>query len=155
MITILAVDDNPYEVELLERTLEETGIDCHLITARNGIEAQELLKSFSPRGPQDLVIFSDVNMPRQGGLEFLKWLQEEPRFQRYPVVMMSSFDNRREMSRAFELGALACMIKPPDPLAIRGLLQTIRRIAGAGSSSMGMTSAEVPAGLVNQFRQSS
>ena len=84
MITILAVDDNPYEVELLERTLEETGIDCHLITARNGIEAQELLKSFSPRGPQDLVIFSDVNMPRQGGLEFLKWLQEEPVFRGIP-----------------------------------------------------------------------
>lgn len=77
-------------------------------------------------GTQNLVIFADVAMPKQNGLEFLKWLKDEPHFHGLPVVMLSSFDNSRDIKRALECGASACMIKPPDPNAVKGLLQTLQ-----------------------------
>ncbi|MGZ8940419.1 MAG: response regulator [Limisphaerales bacterium] len=127
MITILALDDDPNDLYFLKRALDRSGIPCNVISAHNGLEAQDVLKTMDQSaGTQELVIFSDVDMPRQNGLEFLKWLKGEPHFHSLPVVMLSSFDNSRDINRALEFGASACMIKPPEPNAVKGLLQTIR-----------------------------
>ena len=134
MMTILAVEDNPNDLLFLERALDRAGIRCNLISARNGVEAQDVLKTMEQSAAtQELVIFSDVNMPRQNGLEFLRWLKGEPHFNRLPVVMLSSFDGSRDMNRAFEFGAWACMTKPPDPNAVKGLLATVQGMVRPGN----------------------
>jgi CheY-like chemotaxis protein len=132
MITILAVDDNPNDLFLIRRALRPSEFPCELITAENGIEAQKrLLKLADTGGENPLVVFSDVDMPQQGGFAFLEWLKREPGLNQIPVVMISSFENQANVERAFELGALACMTKPPNPKAVHGLLKTISNMAPA------------------------
>lgn len=127
MITILAVDDNPDDLFFLKCAFGSSA-GYRFMTAGDGIEAQERLRNIA-RGKDlaadSVVIFSDLNMPRQNGLEFLQSLKSEVRFRDLPVVMISSFDNQAEINKAFELGAVACMVKPPDPNATKGLLKTI------------------------------
>lgn len=127
MITILAVDDNPNDLFFMTRALSPSAVAHRLITAGDGVEARECLQNMAvgETACGDLIVFSDVDMPRQGGLQLLQWIKEDPRLQRIPVVMVSSFENQANVARAFELGAIACLPKPPDPKAVSGLLQTI------------------------------
>ncbi len=128
--TILAVDDDANDLLLLEGALYPAGAGYKLLTAGNGLDAQmRLLQIIKDNADvAGIVIFSDVDMPSQDGFGFLKWLKEDPRLREIPVVMISSFDNRSNVNRAFELGAVACLVKPPDPRAVEGLLETIRRM---------------------------
>ena len=122
MITILAVDDNPYEVELLERTLEETGIDCHLITARNGIEALDLARKHHP----DLILM-DIQLPEVSGLEVTKWLKDDAELKSIPVVAVTAFAMKGDEERIREGGCEAYLSKP---ISVGKFIETIRHFLG-------------------------
>ncbi len=115
MKTILAVDDNRDDLFLLEWALSRSGVEHRLITAGDGVEAEELLDRIEQREDASLpsLIFLDVNMPRLGGLQFLDRFMRQPGRASIPVVMLSSFDDPRDMDKALELGATACLQKPP------------------------------------------
>ena len=145
MKTVLAVDDNQEDLFLLERTLSLVGFEHRLLTAADGVEAETLLESVGACRDFALpwIIFLDVNMPRRGGHAFLQWLKRKPHFRRIPVVMLSSFDDPTDMDRAFELGAIACLRKPPAPKAVQGLINTLTETAsGRADLSLGWVEVE-------------
>lgn len=59
---VLAVDDEPEILELIQETLEIQGIAC--ITARDGQVALEMLQ----KHPSIQLVVSDINMPLMGGI---------------------------------------------------------------------------------------
>jgi CheY-like chemotaxis protein len=124
--TFLILDDNPDDLLLLERALSRSSIRHELTAAGDGFEAQEWLEAHE-NGPDaaPMVILSDLNMPRCNGLELLAWLKADARFNRSPVVLISSFDNPADMERAVELGAEACVRKPPNASELDDLLARI------------------------------
>ena len=64
---ILAVDDNALNLQLLHRYLLKRVGDT-IVTARNGLEAVEAVKSL-PKGDGFDVIFMDISMPEMDGFE--------------------------------------------------------------------------------------
>ena len=60
--TIMLVDDNAQNVELMQAFLEE--LPCKILTASDGVEAVEKIERSCP----DLLIL-DVMMPRMSGFE--------------------------------------------------------------------------------------
>jgi CheY-like chemotaxis protein len=66
--SILVVDDQPINVQLLKRKLEREGI--RITTATNGIEALACVK----QSPPDLILL-DVMMPEMDGIELCQRLQ--------------------------------------------------------------------------------
>ena len=68
-ISILLVEDNPADVEIIQRSLRKAGIHNPLHLARDGEEAIDFLhRRFAQFG----VLILDIHLPKIGGMEVLK-----------------------------------------------------------------------------------
>jgi len=106
---VLLVDDEPDMIEITKRVIRKAGYQ--FISASDG---QEGLKLFLGKRP-DLVLL-DLMMPLMSGLEVLKELTDNVRFQSIhdtPIIMLTAKTedqvNRQEL---FELGLSAFLVKP-------------------------------------------
>lgn len=110
---ILLVEDDPLDVENLQRALALLEIGNPVRTARNGKEALDLLRarpvdgSFVPG-----LILLDLGMPIMGGLELLEALKADARLRTIPAVVLSGSNRDAERRQAYELGAAGYVVKP-------------------------------------------
>jgi adenylate cyclase len=103
-VTILAVDDQPPNLRLLDAILAPRGY--RVITASSGEQALELL----PTSDFDLVLL-DIVMPGMDGYEVCRRIRSEPSTAFLPVVMITASGDR-EKTRAIEAGADDFINKP-------------------------------------------
>ena len=103
-ITILAVDDQPPNLRLLDAVLSPRGY--RVITASSGEEALELL----PSSGIDLVLL-DIVMPGIDGYEVCRRIRSEAATAFLPVVMITASGDQ-EKTRAIEAGADDFVSKP-------------------------------------------
>ena len=82
-ITILAVDDLPQNLRLLDAVLSPRGY--RLLTATSGEEALAML----PTSGADLVLL-DIVMPGIDGYEVCRRIRSSPGFEFLPVVMITA-----------------------------------------------------------------
>ena len=103
--TILAVDDDPHILEVLEVRLVSAGYD--VVTATDGLEALEVLS----KQPVRLVI-SDIRMPGMSGTR----LQEEMerRGLRLPIIFLTAHGSIPGAVEAIKHGAVDYLTKPFD-----------------------------------------
>ena len=80
---ILIVDDDPFNVDLLEQDLEDLGYET--ITATNGQEALDL---FETQGQNIALVLTDVVMPRMGGPEMVALAASKGSFR---ILYMSGY----------------------------------------------------------------
>jgi two-component system sensor histidine kinase/response regulator len=105
--SILIVDDNPQNLQVLGRSLQEQR--CEIEFAINGIAALEWLESKK----FDLVLL-DINMPEMDGFEVCRRIRLQERFDNLPVIFLSADNNRESILKGFELGGQDYVIKPFD-----------------------------------------
>jgi CheY-like chemotaxis protein len=104
---ILIVDDEPFNVDLLEQQLEEQSYQT--CTAANGLEALAALDKEQP----DLVLL-DWMMPGMNGLEVLGRMRAEPRWQGLPVIMLTARGTTQDKVEGLDAGADDYVTKPID-----------------------------------------
>lgn len=75
-IILLLVEDDDIDAEGIERAFAANKIANLIVRANDGLEALELLDTESFKQPY--VILLDLNMPRMGGIDFLKKLRQHP-----------------------------------------------------------------------------
>lgn len=94
-------------------------IDASLICqiARNGKEALRILDALDTL--PDL-IFLDINMPVMNGLECLKKLRSDSKYDHIPISMLTTSFNEAEHAR--KLGADLFLTKPPSFRELRDVL---------------------------------
>ena len=110
---ILIVDDEPFNVDLLEQELELLGHDDD--RGRRWLA--------SPRAccagePVDLVLL-DIMMPELDGYEVLRRIKGDPELRHIPVIMISALDDLESVVRCIELGAEDYLPKPFDPVLLK------------------------------------
>ena len=110
--TILVVDDNEENRNLLVRRLEREGYEVRV--AEGGMRALELLESC----PTDLVLL-DVMMPDLDGVEVLQRIKSNPQHRELPVLMISALDEIETVVRSIELGAEDYLSKPFNAVLLR------------------------------------
>jgi DNA-binding response OmpR family regulator len=120
---VLVVDDDPVIVRLLEVNLSLDGYEVE--TATRGEQALERATETSP----DLLIL-DVMMPGLDGWDTCRRLREQPRFADTPVVFLSARSQDDDRSKGLDLGPVAYLTKPFDPIR---LMELVRRMLGAQS----------------------
>jgi class 3 adenylate cyclase len=109
--TILVVDDNEGNREMLSRRLERQGFA--LVTAESGPRALDLLQEHAI----DLVLL-DVMMPEMDGYEVLKRMKLDDALRHIPVLMISALDEVDSVIRCIELGAEDYLPKPFNPVLL-------------------------------------
>ena len=104
---LLCIDDDPDDMELLCEGIRSVYPSYICVSAKNGEEALNLLKTIVPD-----IIFLDINMPLMDGRETLREIRKRKSFKHIPVYILSTTTNRDEMQQFKLLGAEAFITKP-------------------------------------------
>lgn len=113
--TILIVEDNPDERDLLEALFTLSNLDVSLQFAANGEEAVNYLSGLKPyQEPLSIpaLILTDMRMPFRDGISLLAWIKQQPELKGIPVIMLSSSGDIIERARAEKLGVSYYFVKP-------------------------------------------
>jgi chemosensory pili system protein ChpA (sensor histidine kinase/response regulator) len=102
---VMVVDDSLTVRKVTTRLLTREGFE--VVTARDGVEALEVLQERTPA-----VILLDIEMPRMDGFEFTKTIKREPKHANIPIVMITSRTADKHRGRARELGVDLYLGKP-------------------------------------------
>ncbi len=121
MKTILIVDDSPTLRRMVRASLQQVGVE--FIEASTGLEAIQALGL----GQIDAWVL-DLNMPDMHGLDVLKFLREQSRYRRTPVLVLTTRGDATTRDTALQAGASAYMTKPFAPTA---LAQTMQQLLNA------------------------
>ena len=116
---ILLVEDDPDDVALIERAFRRANLANPVKVARDGEEAVEYLSGTGPfadrnSSPLPVLILLDLKVPRRTGHEVLEWMQAQDGLRRIPVAVLTSSRERRDVDKAYDLGANAYLVKPVD-----------------------------------------
>lgn len=121
---ILLVEDNPGDVNLLRKALDETGLTCELTVANRVREAVDLLTGREGERVPDLV-FLDINIPGRGGVELLE--EAELEGVEAPTVVLTSSSREKDMERCGRSGASAYVVKPDTYGELLGKVEKISK----------------------------
>lgn len=118
-IEILLVEDDPDDLELTMRALNEEHIGNRIQVARDGEEALDFLfcrGSHSRRDPEchPKLVLLDLKLPKVDGLEVLEQIRSNPRTRALPVVILTSSKREQDMVQAYRLGVNSYIQKPVD-----------------------------------------
>lgn len=115
--TILVVDDNADNLELLARRLQKKGYET--VCASSGKKALILLEEQS----FDLVLL-DIMMPMMSGTEMLEIIRTKSAMEDLPVIMATAKDSSEDMVHSLKLGANDYITKPIDFPVLFARVQT-------------------------------
>ena len=113
---ILIVDDEPFNIDVLQQELEE--LDYELITASNGQEALDKIKSQQP----DLILL-DLMMPVLDGFAVLSEIKGDNDLRDIPVIIVSAASDSKSIVKGIKQGADDYITKPIDAESLKAKLK--------------------------------
>lgn len=118
MSRILAVDDEPFNLMIIEELLAG---EHELVTAGDGLEAWQLLD----REPERFdVVLLDRQMPGMDGMETLRRIRADPRFGLIPVIMQTAACAPGDVAKGLAAGAWYYLAKPYDGAALVSIVNS-------------------------------
>jgi PleD family two-component response regulator len=116
---ILIVDDEPFNVELLEGYLSK---EYDILKAYNGSEALLIVQ----KTPPDLIIL-DIMMPGITGLEVCKLIKDNLKTMSIPIVIVTAINDRKINIKAIEAGTDDFLNKPIDIIELTTRVKSLLR----------------------------
>ncbi len=124
---ILIVDDVSENLEILKEVFEAMGY--YVLTAKNGVEAMEILKTEAVD-----VIISDVLMPKMDGFQLCREVKKSKRLKGIPFIFYTAnYVGPEDEKFGLSLGADAYLVKPVD---VQVLVNTVERIVRKNKNSV-------------------
>jgi len=118
-IKILLVDDEPFNLEILEDYLEMDGYE--LDTAADGEEAWTKL---SADGARFDVVLLDRMMPGMDGIETLRRIKSNSNLKSIPVIMQTAKGGAEATLEGIQAGAYYYLVKPFEESMLRSIVNT-------------------------------
>lgn len=127
--SLLIVENNRTEIELIRTVFEQIGIHERIYAVNDGAEAILFLKRKGKYADREKYLFptfllTDLNMPRVNGFELLLFLKRS-NFMIIPTIIYTTSADPDDVKNAFLLGANAYHVKPPR---MEGLCTQLKRI---------------------------
>jgi DNA-binding response OmpR family regulator len=120
VVRVLAVDDDPIILRLLQLNLELEGFE--VLTAGDGIAGLEVIRRERPE-----VVLLDVMMPNLDGFQVCRSVRadDDPTVASTPIVILSARAQEADVEAGMAAGADAYVTKPFDPLELVGLVDRL------------------------------
>jgi CheY-like chemotaxis protein len=117
-VSILIVEDDEGHARLIEKNLRRGKISNGITRVGDGQQALDFLFSEGAfaehERPSPLLVLLDLNMPVLDGYRVLERMKADPRTKQIPVVVLTTTDDAREVSRCYELGCSVYITKPVE-----------------------------------------
>ncbi|MEM7629875.1 MAG: response regulator [Planctomycetota bacterium] len=123
--SVLLVDDNLQNLELIEAYLEDLAQDFGL-ELRRALNGEEALAAVAERRPELLVL--DVMMPRMSGFQVCEALKGDDRTREIPVVVVTALNEVGDVERALEAGADDFLTKPVNRLELTTRVKSLLEV---------------------------
>src|SRR6476620_10899498 len=119
--TVLIVDDNAQNVELLQAFLE--ALPVKVVTAYDGVEALEKVQEHRP----DLILL-DIMMPRMSGFQVCKKLKTDPETKDIQILMVTALNELGDIEQASESGTDDFVSKPVNKFELLTRVKSLLRV---------------------------
>ena len=131
--TILHVDDDDNDHIFFDLAHRQTKHPANIIELSDGEQAIDYLDRKGDyadweRSPMPSLVLLDLKLPRQSGFEVLKWIRGKSRFDRMPVIILSSSDEPSDKHQAFMTGADCYLVKPVSVSLLVEMVKYLHRI---------------------------
>jgi len=121
--SILLIDDNPDDRELMKLAFAQGEVTHNLIVVSDGIEALDYLKRQACHNKTETsadvslarmpsLIMLDLNLPKINGIEVLRRIRASPRTRLLPVVIISSSNEPKDLIDSYINGCNSYIRKP-------------------------------------------
>ena len=126
LTNVLLVEDDDLDVENVRRAFQRGNIRNPLWIASDGEQALTVLRGSEFPAERRLVLL-DLNMPRMGGIEFLREVRRDPALHALPVVILTTSNEEKDRIEAYGLNVAGYLLKPVTFHAFAELMATINR----------------------------
>lgn len=131
--TILHVDDDDNDQLFFNLAHRQTRLPANIVEVSDGEQAIDYLDrkgdyADRERSPMPSLVLLDLKLPRQSGFEVLEWIRDKSRFDRMPVIILSSSDEPSDKHRAFMTGADCYLVKPVSVSRLVEMVKYLHRI---------------------------
>lgn len=122
-VTLLLVEDDDVDAMTIERSFIKQHIANPIIRAYDGIEALELLRNNTV--PRPMVILLDLQMPRMGGIEFLKELRADEALSDLVVFVLTTSESEIDMANSYKQHIAGYFLKEEVGEKLLGVVDTL------------------------------
>jgi adenylate cyclase len=117
---ILAVDDTPENLDILQVRLESQGYT--VITAADGEEGMARVRAERP----DLVLL-DIMMPKRDGISVVKEIKSDPELRGIPVILVTAKADTKDIVTGLDAGGDDYLTKPFEHAALMARVRSMLR----------------------------
>ncbi|MBZ7987788.1 chemotaxis response regulator CheY [Campylobacter canadensis] len=117
---ILVVDDSSTMRRIIKNTLQRLGHE-DVLEAEHGVEAWSILCKESGID----VLVTDWNMPEMNGLELVKKVRAEKKYEDMPIIMVTTEGGKAEVITALKAGVNNYIVKPFTPQVLKEKLEDV------------------------------
>ena len=120
LMRILVVDDNSTMRRIIKNTLGRIG-HKDLLEAEDGQVAWNIMGE-----NEDIdILITDWNMPVMNGLELVKKVRSKEKYANLPIIMITTEDDRTEVSAALKAGVNNYIVNPFTPQVLQEKLEAV------------------------------
>lgn len=121
---VLLIEDDRVDSMTIRRAFKDLNISNPLVHKYNGEDALDYLND--PNNKRPCIILLDINMPKMNGVEFLEARQQNCLAKKVPVVVLTTSEDQRDITKTFELGVTGYMVKPINYDKFVDVIKTIK-----------------------------
>jgi len=119
-VKLLVVDDSSTMRRIIKNTLARLGYN-DVLEAEHGLDAwQEMQKNSDIE-----MLITDWNMPEMNGLELVKKVRAESKYQDMPIIMVTTEGGKAEVITALKAGVNNYIVKPFTPQVLKEKLEDV------------------------------
>lgn len=144
-IQVLLIEDDPMVRQVNRQFIEQVPGYSLIGTAKNGMEGIQQMKQLKP----DLV-FMDIFMPEQDGIETLKKIREKGL--KVDVIAVTAANDMKTIQKMLQLGVFDYIMKPFSFERMKHTLQNYRQYKNKMEEKSEMTQKELDALLHHQLK---
>ncbi len=115
-VSIVMIEDDEGHARLIEKNIRRAGVTNEIVAFTDGTSALAHLLGADGSGQASagraMLVLLDLNLPDMTGVDILAKVKANPHTRRFPVVVLTTTDDKQEIQRCYDLGANVYITKP-------------------------------------------